>query len=112
SLDSGKIVGFEALSRWQHPDGMVSPADFIPVADETGLILPINRALLLEACRQLRSWQSQFNCDPPLTMSMNITPKQFAQPELAEDIGRMLEQTGVAPSSINLEIMETIAMGD
>src|SRR5438874_4085714 len=112
SLASGKIIGFEALSRWLRPEGMVSPMDFIPVADETGLILPINKALLLEACTQLRSWQSQFDCDPPLTMSMNITPKQFALPDLAEGIGEMLKQTGVAPSTINLEIMETIAMGD
>jgi diguanylate cyclase (GGDEF)-like protein/PAS domain S-box-containing protein len=112
SLASGKIIGFEALSRWQRPDGMVSPVEFISVADETGLILPINRALLLEACTQLRSWQSQFDCDPPLTMSMNITPRQFALPDLAEGIGEMLKQTGVAPGTINLEIMETIAMGD
>ena len=112
SLTSGKIIGFEALSRWQRPEGMVSPAEFIPIADETGLILPINKALLLEACTQLRSWQLQFDCDPPLTMSMNITPRQFALPDLAEGIGEMLKQTGVAPSTINLEIMETIAMGD
>lgn len=112
SLPTGKITGFEALSRWQRPEGMVSPVDFIPVADETGLILPINRALLLEACQQLRSWQSQFGCDPPLTMSMNITPRQFAQPELAKEIGAMLQQTGVQPETVNLEIMETIAMGD
>ncbi len=112
SLGSGRITGFEALSRWPHPDGMISPAEFIPVADETGLILPLNRAVLLEACRQLRSWQSQFNCDPPLTMSVNISPKQFAQPELAKDIGELLKQTGIDPSTINLEIMETIAMGD
>src|SRR5258708_26356413 len=112
SLTSGEIVGFEALSRWQRPEGMVSPVEFIPVVDETGLILPINKALLLESCLQLRSWQSQFDCDPPLTMSMNITPRQFAQAELAKDIGEMLRQTGVDPSTINLEIMETIAMGD
>jgi diguanylate cyclase (GGDEF)-like protein/PAS domain S-box-containing protein len=112
SLASGKIIGFEALSRWQRPDGMVSPVEFIPVADETGLILPINKALLLEACTQLRSWQSQFDCNPPLTMSMNITPRQFALPDLAEGIGEMLKQTGVAPGTVNLEIMETIAMGD
>jgi len=112
SLASGKITGFEALSRWQRPEGMVSPAEFIPVADETGLILPINKALLLEACQQLRAWQSQFDCDPPLTMSMNKTPKQFAQPDLAEGIGEMLKQTGVDPGTVNLEIMETIAMGD
>ncbi|PYX05229.1 MAG: hypothetical protein DMG88_22120, partial [Acidobacteria bacterium] len=112
SLRSGKIVGFEALSRWQSPDGMVPPAEFIPVADETGLILPINRALLLEACQQLRSWQSHFGCDPPLTMSLNITSKQFAYPELAKEIGAILQQTGVDPSTVNLEIIETIAMGD
>lgn len=112
SLQSGKITGFEALSRWQRPEGMVSPADFIPVADETGLILTINRALMLEACEQLRSWQSQFGCDPPLTMSMNVSPKQFAQPELAKEIGAILQQTGVTPNTVSLEIMETIAMGD
>jgi diguanylate cyclase (GGDEF)-like protein/PAS domain S-box-containing protein len=112
SLQSGKITGFEALSRWQRPEGMVSPADFIPVADETGLILTINRALMLEACQQLRSWQSQFGCDPPLTMSMNVSPKQFIQPELAKEIGAIVQQTGVTPNTVNLEIMETIAMGD
>jgi PAS domain S-box-containing protein len=112
ALRSGKIAGFEALSRWQRPEGMVFPAEFIPVADETGLVLPINRAVLLEACQQLRCWQSQFGGDPPLAMSINIAPKQFAQPELAKEIGAALEQTGVTPSSVNLEIMETIAMGD
>jgi len=112
SLKSGKITGFEALSRWQRPEGMVSPADFIPVADETGLILTINRALMLEACQQLRSWQAQLGCDPPLTMSMNVSPKQFAQPDLAKEIGAILQQTGVTPNTVNLEIMETIAMGD
>lgn len=112
SLRSGKIEGFEALSRWQRPEGMVSPAEFIPVADETGLILPINRALLLEACKQLRSWQSQIGCETPLTMSMNITPKQFALPELAKEIATALQNAGVTPSSVNLEIVETVAMGD
>lgn len=112
SLRSGKISGFEALSRWQRPEGMVSPADFIPVADETGLILPINRALMSEALHQLRSWQSQFGCNPPLTMSLNITPKQFAQPELAKEIGAVLQQTGTHPNTVSLEIVETIAMGD
>jgi EAL domain-containing protein (putative c-di-GMP-specific phosphodiesterase class I) len=112
SLASDKIVGFEALSRWQRPEGMVSPVEFIPVADETGLILPMNRRLLLDACQQLRSWQTQYPCDPPLTMSVNITPRQFALPELAKEIGATLEATGVAPSTLHLEIMETIAMGD
>ena len=112
SLRSGRITGFEALSRWQRAEGMVSPADFIPVADETGLILPINRALLLEACQQLREWQLQLGCDPPLTMSVNITPRQFANPQLVSEIGAILQQAGVQPNTINLEIMETIAMGE
>lgn len=112
SLRSGKITGFEALSRWQRSDGMVSPADFIPVADETGLILPLNRALILEACQQLSAWQSQLGCNPPLTMSINITPRQFAYAELAREIGAILLQTGVEPSTVNLEIMETIAMSE
>jgi EAL domain-containing protein (putative c-di-GMP-specific phosphodiesterase class I) len=67
---------------------------------------------MLEACQQLRSWQAQLGCDPPLTMSMNVSPKQFAQPDLAKEIGAILQQTGVTPNTVNLEIMETIAMGD
>src|SRR5438309_5599596 len=83
SLSSGQIVGFEALSRWQRPEGLVMPGDFIAVADETGIILAINRQLLHDACRQLNSWESQFPSDPPLTLNINITPKEFAQPDLA-----------------------------
>jgi PAS domain S-box-containing protein len=112
SLRSGKITGFEALSRWNHPDGMISPADFIPVADETGLILPMNRDLLRQACDQLHIWQAQINCDPPLMISVNVSRRQFAQPGLAADIGTILQQTGTSPQNISLEIVETIAMGE
>ena len=112
SLESGKIIGFEALSRWKTVQGMVSPVEFIPVADETGLIIPMNRALYLESCQQLQSWQSKLGCSPPLTMSLNITPRQFALPDLAEEIGAILQQSGIPPSTVNLEITETIAMGD
>jgi PAS domain S-box-containing protein len=112
SLRSGRITGFEALSRWQRPGGLVPPTEFIPVAEETGLILSINRSLLREACQQLRLWHDQFPSDPPLAMSVNITPKQFAQPELASEIGLILKQTDVAPSNLHLEIVETIAMRD
>jgi PAS domain S-box-containing protein len=112
SLESSRIVGFEALSRWQRADGMVSPAEFIPIADETGLILPMNRALLVDACRQLKVWQSQFACRPPLTMSVNITPRQFAQPELTDEIAAVLKKTDVDPSALHLEITENIAMED
>jgi len=110
SLQSGKIVGFEALSRWQRPEGLLLPADFIQIAEETGIIVLMNRLLLREACLQLRAWHSQFPCDPPLTMSVNITPKEFAQPDLAAQIGTILVEVGIHPSSINAEITETIAM--
>ena len=112
SLKHGRITGFEALSRWRRPEGLVSPADFIPIAEETGLILPMNRALLREACLQLGIWQTQFPSDPPLTMSVNLAPKQFAQPELADGIARILKETAIDPGALNFEIMETIAMGD
>src|SRR6266853_5555606 len=112
SLCSGQIVGFEALSRWQRPEGLVMPGDVIAVADETGIILAINRQLLYDACRQLNSWESQFPSDPPLTLNINITPKEFAQPELASQIGKTLQETGVDPGCVNVEITETIAMAD
>jgi PAS domain S-box-containing protein len=112
SLKTGRIAGFEALTRWQHGDRLLSPAEFIAVADETGLIIPMNRLLLREACEQLRSWQAQFPADPPLSMSVNITSKEFAYPHLAKGIGETLQQTGVDPNNLQLEITETIAMGD
>jgi diguanylate cyclase (GGDEF)-like protein/PAS domain S-box-containing protein len=112
SLQSGKIVGFEALSRWQRPEGLLLPAHFIQIAEETGIIVPMNRLVLREAGLQLRAWHSQFPCDPPLTMSVNITPKEFAQPDLADQIGTILVEVGIHPSSISVEITETIAMAD
>jgi PAS domain S-box-containing protein len=110
SLQSGKIVGFEALSRWQRPEGLLSPAHFIQIAEETGIILPMNRLLLREACLQLRAWHSEFPCDPPLTISVNVTPREFAQPDLADQMKTILVETGVHPSSINVEITETSSL--
>jgi len=112
SLQTGKITGFEALTRWQRPEGILPPIAFIAVAEETGLIIPMNRQLLREACQHLRSWQSEFPSDPPLTMSVNMTSREFAQPDLAGEIRKSMEQTGVDPSCLQLEIIETIAMGD
>jgi len=112
SLQTGKITGFEALTRWQRPQGIVSPIEFIAVAEEIGLIIPMNRQLLREACQHLRCWQSEFPSPPPLTMSVNITSKEFAQPDLAGEIRKSLEQTGLDPVCLQLEIIETIAMGD
>ena len=112
SLQTGKITGFEALSRWQRPEGIVPPIEFIAVAEEIGLIIPMNRQLVHEACQRLRSWQSEFPSDPPLTMSVNVSSREFAQPDLASEIRKSLEQTGIAPGCLQLEIIETIAMGD
>ena len=112
SLQNGRIVGFEALTRWQSPTGMVMPNDFIPVANETGIILSINRELLIEACRQLLHWQQLFPSDPPLSLSVNISPKEFAQADLASQFGRLLQEGGVDPKWVNLEITETSAMAD
>jgi PAS domain S-box-containing protein len=112
SLQTGEITGFEALTRWQRPEGMLSPAEFIGVAEEIGLIVPMNRLLLREACRQLRSWQIEFPTTPALTMSVNITSREFTQPDLVEEIRKALEETGIEPGCLQLEIIETIAMGD
>ncbi len=112
SLQTGKITGFEALTRWQRPEGIVPPIEFIAVAEEIGLIIPMNRQLRREACLQLQFWQSEFPATPPLTMSVNITPKEFAQPDLAGEIGKTLAEIGFDPGCLQLEIIETIAMGD
>ena len=112
SLRDHRIVGFEALSRWQTPERLVMPAEFIALADETGLILPINRALIHEACQQMQAWQAEFAPDPPLTISVNVTPRQFSQPNLAADIAGIVQQTGLDPRCLELEILETVAMGN
>src|SRR5450631_4053454 len=112
SLQTGKIAGFEALTRWQRPEGILAQMEFIAVAEETGLIIPMNRQLLREACQHLRSWQAEFPSTPPLTMSVNITSREFAQTDLASEIRKSLELTGVDSGCLQLEIIETIAMGD
>jgi EAL domain-containing protein (putative c-di-GMP-specific phosphodiesterase class I) len=91
---------------------LVLPAEFIVVAEESGLILPMNRWLRLEACHKMRSWQAEFPSNPPLTLSLNVTAKEFAHPGLINDIVQALEQTGLEPSTLQLEIVETVAMRD
>jgi PAS domain S-box-containing protein len=112
SLRTNQIVGFEALTRWHRPQGIMMPGEFIAVANETGIIVSINRQLMLESFRQLRRWQELFPSDPPLTMSVNISPKQFQQADLSAEISQILRQSGVDPNCVNLEITETIAMAD
>jgi len=109
SLADRKIVGAEALVRWQHPDlGMVTPAQFIPLAEETGLIIPIGRWVMETACRQSRLWQRQHNA--AFTISVNLSARQFQQPDLAEMVNRILNDSGLAPETLKLEITESIGM--
>jgi EAL domain-containing protein (putative c-di-GMP-specific phosphodiesterase class I) len=112
SLPSKYIVGFEALLRWQSPRrGLVEPKIIIPVAEETGLIVPIGAWVLREACIQLRSWQERF-VRGGLTMSVNLSAKQFLQPDLVSTVARILRETGVAGHSLCLELTESAAMED
>ena len=113
SLETSRISGFEALVRWQPPGkDIVSPADFIPAAEETGLIVPIGDWVLREACHQMRTWQSKFSADPPLTINVNLSVKQFMQPTLVKDIDRILSETNLDPRNLNLEITESLIMED
>ena len=110
-LRTGLAVGFEALIRWDHPQrGVISPVDFIPVAEETGLIVPIGDWVLLEACQQLKQWQHQFSSNPPLSMNVNISKRQLTQSELIETIEHVLTTTRIEPRTLNLEITETAIM--
>ncbi len=108
ALDTGLVTGFEALSRWHKPEGVVMPGGFVEVADLTGLMEVINRSLMHEAFCQLREWQ-EF-CSRPLTMSVNVTQHQFAKSNLTSDIAKILDDTGVDPAAVELEIVETVAM--
>jgi PAS domain S-box-containing protein len=111
-LQTAKIIGFETLSRWQRPQGIVMPGEFIHVADEIGVTISINRQLMRESYEQLRRWQALFPSEIPLTISANITAKQFALPDLPAQIAEILRQTGVDPHCVDLEITENIAMAD
>jgi diguanylate cyclase (GGDEF)-like protein/PAS domain S-box-containing protein len=103
-----KIKGFEALVRWQHPKrGMIPASDFIPLAEESGLCPLIDRWVLQEACRQLKKWQEQYPGMPALTMSVNLSVKQFLQPNLVDYISHILAETGLAPRYVILEITES-----
>ncbi len=111
SLGTGRIAGFEALLRWEHPErGPVVPDEFIHVAEELGLIIPIGHWALREACRQLRTWQMEFLDLRPLTVSVNLSGRQFSHSELLTIVDHALEETGLEASSLKLEITESVMM--
>jgi diguanylate cyclase (GGDEF)-like protein len=113
ALLTGQTAGFEALVRWRHPQrGLISPAEFIPVAEETGLIVPLGQWILETACRQLKRWQAQFPTDPLLMVSVNLSGRQFTQPGLVEFIEKTLTANDLEGRNLKLEITESVAMSD
>ena len=111
SLPGKKIMGFEALLRWRSPErGLVVPDVFIPIAEETGLIVPMGAWVLREACKQLRRWQQRFGTQPPLYMSVNISGRQFLQPDLVSVVEQAVKEAGIDGCSLCLELTESTAM--
>ena len=112
-LHDGTIDGVEALLRWEHSErGLLPPLDFITVAEETGLIVPIGSWVLDQACRQVQRWQSVSNNPRPLRLSVNISGRQLGHPRLVEDVAAVLADTGINPAHVELEITESVLMDD
>lgn len=112
-LATSEVIGMEALIRWEHPRlGLISPAQFIHTAEETGLIVPIGRWVLEEACRQAQQWQREHKGERPLELSVNLSAKQLQQANLVPEIAQILRETGLPPMSLKLEITESVAMND
>ncbi|WP_439816879.1 putative bifunctional diguanylate cyclase/phosphodiesterase [Zavarzinia sp. CC-PAN008] len=113
ALESGEIVEVEALVRWQHPTrGLVSPVSFIPLAEATGLIVPIGRWVMEQACRQVAAWNGLADRTAPLVVGVNLSPLQFRQATLLADVERALAQAGLPAECLKVEITETAMMND
>ncbi len=113
SIGSGEIAGMEALTRWEHPErGLLAPSEFLVLAQETGLVVPLGWWVLEEACRQAKEWQQRYPKDPPLAVSVNLSAKQFRRQDLAEHVGAVLRECGLEPRGLTLELTEDTAMED
>jgi diguanylate cyclase (GGDEF)-like protein/PAS domain S-box-containing protein len=111
AIEDEKLTGFEALIRWNHPElGLVSPVQFIPIAEENGVIVEIGNFVLEEACRQLRSWKNQYSNELPLFVSINVSSKQLLQKQLLTNVIRTLEKYKIEPHELKLEITESIVV--
>ena len=112
-LETGRIAGFEALVRWQRtPQCLVFPDSFIGIAEATGLIVPLGKWILREACREAQLWQARYPRDPALSVTVNVSPRQFAHPQLVSDIKEAVDETGINPCRLHLELTESVAMAD
>ncbi|MDJ0838600.1 MAG: EAL domain-containing protein [Acidobacteriota bacterium] len=111
ALEDNRVIGVEALIRWRKPDGgLISPGEFIPLAEETGLIVPLGKWVIETACRDTRRWQEMGL--PPLVTAVNLSARQFEQKDLVDYMGTVLEKTGLNPGNLELEITESVVMDD
>ena len=110
-LETKRISCFEALVRWQHPSrGLLNPGVFVPLAEETGLIVPLGRLVLEGACRQIREWQIKFPSDPPLSVSVNVSPREISQPDFVEKVLETIHAVDLDPGCLKLEVTEGVLM--
>jgi diguanylate cyclase (GGDEF)-like protein/PAS domain S-box-containing protein len=109
SLQTGEVVAVEALVRWEHPErGLLNPDEFVPMAEESGLVIPMGEQVLIEACLRAKKWQDKHPHSPPLVLSVNLSVKQLSRPDLAETIEGILKETGLDASTLTLDVTETI----
>ncbi|MGA3057473.1 MAG: bifunctional diguanylate cyclase/phosphodiesterase [Candidatus Limnocylindrales bacterium] len=112
-LSTGRLTGVEALVRWQHPKrGIVPPIEFIPLAEESGLIVPLGQWVIREACRQARAWQDEFPADEPIALHVNLSGRQLRHPNLVRDVADALDDSGLPSNRLVLEITESVLMTD
>jgi diguanylate cyclase (GGDEF)-like protein/PAS domain S-box-containing protein len=113
SIKTGRIIGWEALVRWEHPEGrLVLPAEFVPLAEETGMIIPLGWWILKEACQRTKKWQAQFCRESALAIDVNISARQLQHPTLIEEVANTLQESRLDPSNLVLEITESVSMED